>query len=390
MVSLRLPASLVVAFVAVVASLFAQPASQRPALAPSLRDQADAALGRHDTAAARQLYERWLEADPRDESSWYNLACLYALTGDRKRALDAFESSIDAGWNDAVHPTQDSDLDAIRDDPRFAAALERIRTRTASDGPRDFIRHFAPMTSRGTYIVMLPPDYATSTKDYPVCVILHGAGSSELGHGRLADTLGREGVIWVAVRAPFAWPTALPGGKPGFTAGPPEPIPQDDPNAREVVTDYVNWVLTCVDEVQRQYRTRKGKVFLYGHSQGGNLANVVALLNPERVESYFAEAPSLPNERYLTIANARRMKESGVRAFLLHGSEDNVVPLASSQKIDSVLTAAGVDHQLKIVAGDHTVGPNMLPEIRAWVERDVRRDGAAVTRDDGDEESRPH
>jgi predicted esterase len=369
----RLTASIIL-FIVYSAVLHGQTAgTYRPHLLPkSLGDQAAEAVQKGDMVAARDLYERWLKADPRDNSAWYNLACIYALAGEKELALDAFESAVDAGWSDASHPTRDTDLDAIRFDPRFAAALRRIGKSGAAKGPKGFIRHYAEMKSRGSYIVMLPPDYETSTKEYPICVILHGSGSTELAHGRLADTMGREGVIYIAPRAPYPHPEVVASGAMGWDARPPEAIDTNDPNYARIPIDYVDWIFTCVDEVQQHYRARKGKVFLYGHSQGGGYANIATLLHPERVAAYFSQAGSLPGERFLNAVNARRMKEQGVRAYLMHGESDNTVPPTSSKTIDAVLTEAGVEHTLRLVPGDHGINGAMLSDTRAWVDREVR------------------
>lgn len=341
-------------------------------LAPSLRDQAGAATQKGDLATARAQYERWLEADPRDYSSWYNLACVYSLTGETALALDAFERSVDAGWRDAVHPTRDTDLDAIRFDPRFSAALGRIGRRAAAREPKGYVRHHAEMRSRGTYIVMLPPDYGTSTRQYPICVILHGSGSSELAHGRLADTMGREGVIYVAPRAPYVHPDVVASASMGWDSRPPERIDTSNPGYAAAPIDYVDWILTCVDDVQRRYRAQPGKVFVYGHSQGGAYANMVALTHPERVAAYYSQAASYPGPRFVNLENARAMKAQGVRVWLIHGTEDPVVPPNNTIMIDSVLTLAGVEHRLRMVPGDHGFGGAIMPDILAWVDAVVR------------------
>jgi predicted esterase len=368
----RLPLALVFALLVCSVSLHAQNTYKPHNLPPALRDQALLALQQRDYPKARTLYERWLEADPRDNMSWYNLACVYSLTGEKEKAIDAFERSVDAGWEDAEHPTQDTDLDAIRADARFDAALKRIGAGTAKKGPKGFIRHYAEMKSRGSYIVMLPPDYETSKKEYPICLILHGSGSSDLGHGKLADTLGREGVIYIAPRAPYPHTGVVATGNMGWTAWPPDDLDNNDPNLAQVPIDYVNWIFTCVDEVQRNYRARKGRVYILGHSQGGNFANVSALLHPDRVASYYADAGSLPAERFLTAENFQGLKKNGVHAYLIHGEQDNVVNPESSRKIDKLLTDAGVEHRLRIVPGDHSIGGEMMKDIRAWIETEVR------------------
>ncbi len=57
----------------------------------------------------------------------YNLACVYALQGKKKRAIKEFESAIDNGFEDYRHAQSDEDLAAIRKDKRFVSLLERIR-----------------------------------------------------------------------------------------------------------------------------------------------------------------------------------------------------------------------------------------------------------------------
>jgi hypothetical protein len=61
---------------------------------------------------------------PEMAATYYNLACFRALAGDPEGALDALERAADMD-PDAVRKwaENDSDLDSIRDDPRFAELL---------------------------------------------------------------------------------------------------------------------------------------------------------------------------------------------------------------------------------------------------------------------------
>ena len=59
-------------------------------LGESLRDKARAAYDREDYDSAIEYYEAWLYADPQDRSSWYNLACTYALNGNKEKSLEAW------------------------------------------------------------------------------------------------------------------------------------------------------------------------------------------------------------------------------------------------------------------------------------------------------------
>ncbi len=80
-------------------------------------------LGERDKAM--QFAEAALRADPDSESTHYNGACFYARAGEIEKALDCLERSIkfiDTDWMD-----NDSDLDPLRDEPRFQALMARMR-----------------------------------------------------------------------------------------------------------------------------------------------------------------------------------------------------------------------------------------------------------------------
>jgi transcriptional regulator GlxA family with amidase domain len=58
--------------------------------------------------------------------SLYNLACGYALTGQREKALEAAAQAIEAGFRARWAYEEEPDLDAIRGDARFQALLARL------------------------------------------------------------------------------------------------------------------------------------------------------------------------------------------------------------------------------------------------------------------------
>jgi TolB-like protein len=60
----------------------------------------------------------------------YYLACGFARAGRRAEALDALTASVEAGWSHADWLRHDPDWSAYRDDPRFAALLGGLTTRS--------------------------------------------------------------------------------------------------------------------------------------------------------------------------------------------------------------------------------------------------------------------
>lgn len=80
-------------------------------------------------------YEEGLSVDlelvrmhPEESIVWYNLGCSYALTGRRDDALRALSRAVELGYGDSDWMLKDSDLESLRDDPRFQVLLGRIGT----------------------------------------------------------------------------------------------------------------------------------------------------------------------------------------------------------------------------------------------------------------------
>lgn len=79
--------------------------------------------GRHKAALAS--FKRALALDKDLPWAYYSIACIYALWGQKKPALAFFEKALQKGLDDRAHIEGDSDLDALRNDTRFLALMER-------------------------------------------------------------------------------------------------------------------------------------------------------------------------------------------------------------------------------------------------------------------------
>lgn len=63
---------------------------------------------------------------PQRATALYNLACAYALTGEREKAIDAAAKSFEAGFRTKYFYENDEDLASVREDPRFKALLAKL------------------------------------------------------------------------------------------------------------------------------------------------------------------------------------------------------------------------------------------------------------------------
>jgi tetratricopeptide (TPR) repeat protein len=81
------------------------------------------ALG--DRAKARDWAKRALAMEPDDSAVLYNVACVYALLGLRDSAVDCLDQAITNGFGHWEWIEHDSDLDSLRELPRFKQLLDR-------------------------------------------------------------------------------------------------------------------------------------------------------------------------------------------------------------------------------------------------------------------------
>lgn len=79
-----------------------------------------------DSQRAMEWASRAYDAGSDEPMVLYNVACTYALLGEPERALELLEKAVDLGWGDRAWLETDSDLDSLRDIPRFKFLLKRI------------------------------------------------------------------------------------------------------------------------------------------------------------------------------------------------------------------------------------------------------------------------
>ncbi len=65
---------------------------------------------------------------PTESMVWYNLACSHAILNNKDDAFRALTQAVNLGYRDLSWMRQDKDLDSIRNDQRFRALLQRLKT----------------------------------------------------------------------------------------------------------------------------------------------------------------------------------------------------------------------------------------------------------------------
>ncbi len=140
----------------------------------------------------------------RGASAMYNLACTYALKGDRTLGIEWLEKSINAGFDDSAKLKDDPDIASLRGEPRFKHIQELSRVLSLSqftsnvfDGSQYSKQHWAPAIK--TYESFLRDNPSNGRGWFNLGYALHY--SSE--HARAIQAFGQ------AIQKGYRKPTSL-------------------------------------------------------------------------------------------------------------------------------------------------------------------------------------
>lgn len=224
--------------------------------------------GRLDEGIASM--KRCIELKPEDATSAYNLACGYSLKKELDTAFDWLNKSFDWGFgfsqlNNLTHPDNDKDLDNLRTDPRYAAAMERMKA-----------QHKAAEEYWSKPIVYVPAALA-GAETVPLLVVLHAEGSTkdmafEKGPWKkLADELG-SALILPSARVPKVLKPEIAPAQGmswfGFDYG------------TSTAWKYEKPVNDAVDAFKKEHKVDPTRVYIVGEGQGAMVAFNIAATKP--------------------------------------------------------------------------------------------------------------
>ena len=120
------------------------PRSENKPGADELVKEAMAAYDKKEFARAAQLLQVAVAKGAREPGVLYDAACSLALSGEKEKAFQFLNNAIKAGWRRTERLKNDSDLNLLHDDPRWAMAIAASNQRQAK-----FIKdHGAPQRAR--------------------------------------------------------------------------------------------------------------------------------------------------------------------------------------------------------------------------------------------------
>jgi phospholipase/carboxylesterase len=345
----------VVGLLAAVAAMAVEPGG------PSYVDIANTAYHNKEWAKSAEYYQKWVEAQPTDYTSWYNWACTLALNGQPEEASDVLLKSVKAGWRGRPHTERDPDLDTIRDLPKYKQALELIDKLLAVESGKESIKGLYTKQEKLTpYWVRIPANY-NPEKTYPLVILLHGRGGNPRRFIKLANDLDTLNFIYAAPQAPYY----IKDTQSGFQYFP-SVASEDTQTFNRGAEMTVDWIEQVSTDMRERFKIEGNKVWLAGFSQGAWTAHLMGLMKPEIVAGYAAFGGWI-NDRFVTGERLQEMHRQGIRVYIGHGNDDQVVTLDNGEEARELLEDNRIQVSYFTYPVGHTISDPMKEDFVKWL-----------------------
>lgn len=132
-------------------------------------------------------------------------------------------------------------------------------------------------------------------------------------------------------------------------------------------------VLAVIDAVQSKYNIDPNRISLTGMSNGGIGTYLVGIFNASRFSAVSPMAGGIPEEIFPFLKN---LSSTGI--YIIHGSKDQVMPVALSRDVSSYLKREKIPHIYREhnrehpMAGGHFFPREELPALVSWFKRQDR------------------
>ncbi len=103
-------------------------------------------LGQYEKAIAAM--DSIIARDEEKAGNYYDAACLYARMGDKHRALEYLEKSLELGYRRFSHMERDADMDLLRDTEEYKALIRKYRQAEAGDEKHVVVGAFQAIESQ--------------------------------------------------------------------------------------------------------------------------------------------------------------------------------------------------------------------------------------------------
>ena len=118
---------------------------------------------------------------------------------------------------------------------------------------------------------------------------------------------------------------------------------------------------------EKERGTKAGRLVLAGFSQGGAIALHAGLRHPERIAGIMALSAYAPVGEKLSAERSTANRD--VPIFMGHGSDDPIIPLVRAEQSRNLLKSLGYPVEWHEYGMPHSVCPEELTDIGAWLRK---------------------
>lgn len=192
----------------------------------------------------------------------------------------------------------------------------------------------------------------------PLLVLLHGIGSNEDDLMGLAPAIDPRFFL-LSVRAPL---TLQPGAFAWFHV---QFTPTGFLIEPEQVEHSRKLLLEFLAEVTANYAVDTERVYLMGFSQGAIMSLAAALTEPRKFAGMVGMSGRLVPDILPQVAPKPELK--GLPVLMVHGTDDNVIPIEYGRNARDQLQELGVDLEYREYPMGHHVTPASMTDIQRWL-----------------------
>ncbi|MCK4671070.1 MAG: hypothetical protein KAT47_00915 [Candidatus Aegiribacteria sp.] len=309
-----------------------------------------------DYEAAARFYLAYLRYNARDGKNIYNLACCYGLLGETQLAADYLIRAFYAGYDDLDWAMQDTDFDAVRDDPVFEVLFDSLSViHEEQQAAIGSIRYVESTVLLNCY-VQIPEDYDQETA-CPLLVGLHGYGSSANMFIQLWERFDNPDFIYASPQAPYPFST---GKDVGYSWKKRE-LEDDELSGRADMAT-LGYIISTVEMLKSQFNV--SDVYLLGFSQGCSATYITGIKYYNMFNGLICFGGWLDTT---VVSTDEILAAADLPFFIAHGKDDGVVAPEAGTSSRDHLENLGCDVTFVDFDGGHEVPEEVLQQVQNWM-----------------------
>lgn len=189
-------------------------------------------------------------------------------------------------------------------------------------------------------------------------VLLHGVGGDESQLAALGDRLPRDALVALPRGQRSISGDRLGWFREGLSEDGPQVVEDEAEEARTRMADFVR-------RLQERFDVPPARTLVAGFSQGGMLAAAVALTTPGLVAGFAMAGGRIMPELEPHLADGDAL--AGLHALVVHGRDDEVLPVDWARRAGAWLDRLGVAHELRVHEAGHELTAGMEEDVAGWV-----------------------